>query len=357
MRILFLSSADSIHTARWLRAFTAFGAECRLISIPRGPRLVHGQINLRADRRLHLVDSLKALGPVRRYLRRESPDIVSAHYLTSYGLIAALIDYRPWTLTCWGPEVPLITERSLMDRVRARFVVHRADHVTAAGAAMIPYLFRYGARPEKLSLWPKAVNPDDFPPGRPLEEREPLIVHTRTLDAFYRVDVLIRAFAMVRERIPTVRLELFGEGDAEEELKGLAEELGIAEVVRFRGAQPPDVVGKALGRAALYVAAVPVDAYAFSLLEALACGAYPVVPDNSSNREVLQGSRAALYPAGNVAVLADIFFQALADQKERGLALMENRRLLEVRGELGTGLEGIARVYENLVAAGAVRWR
>jgi glycosyltransferase involved in cell wall biosynthesis len=352
MRLLFLSSGDSIHTRRWLDFFSRRGDECHLISIQAGPRLVEGQLNLRDDRRATLLDSLRALPAVRGYIARTRPDLISAHYLTNYGLIAALLDRHPWTLTCWGPEVPLITERSTADRLRARFVCRRADHVTAAGRAMLPYLRRYGVRPERLAVWPKGIDPHAFPPGHRLEERETTIVHTRTLDRFYRVEVLLRALARARRSRSELRLELLGAGNAEDELRSLTTELGISEAVRFRGPQPPGVVGAALGRAALYVVTVPVDAYAFSLVEALACGAYPIVPDHASNREVLQDCRGALYPAGDVEALTQRILTALDDTAERRAAVEVNRRTIERRGELGCNLGGIARAWEALVETG-----
>lgn len=352
MRILFLASGDSVHTPRWLSFFQRRGHRCALVSIQAGPRLVEDQLNLRPDRRAGLLDSMRALGPVRDYLRRFRPHLVSAHYLTNYGLIAALLDRHPWTLTCWGPEVPLITERSLPDRLRAGFVVRRADHVTAAGRAMVPHLLRYGARPERLAVWPKGVDPAAFPPGRPAAERGELIVHTRTLDHFYRVDVLLRALAVARKRRPGLRLELLGTGNAEEELRALARELGLEGAVCFRGARPSAAVGEALGRAALYVVTVPVDAYAFSLIEALACGAYPIVPDHASNREVLACARGTLYEPLDADALAERILTALDDRDERAAAVSVNRRLVEDRGELGHNLDGIARAWEDLVHRG-----
>ena len=52
------------------------------------------------------------------------------------------------------------------------------------------------------------------------------------------VDTLLKAIAMARESAPEMRALIVGQGDAREELEGMAEELEIAEVVRFTGHVP-----------------------------------------------------------------------------------------------------------------------
>lgn len=61
-----------------------------------------------------------------------------------------------------------------------------------------------------------------------------LITHS-TLMPRYGIDVAIRAMAILRDRIPRARLEIFGRGDARADLERLARELAIEDRVAFRG--------------------------------------------------------------------------------------------------------------------------
>ena len=61
------------------------------------------------------------------------------------------------------------------------------------------------------------------------------VIYHGTLVGRYGVDVLVRAFARVRERFPHARLEIYGRGETMDELVALARELGIADRVQFGG--------------------------------------------------------------------------------------------------------------------------
>ncbi len=61
-----------------------------------------------------------------------------------------------------------------------------------------------------------------------------LITHS-TLMPRYGIDVAIRAMALLRDRVPEARLEIYGRGDARADLERLAAEIGVADRVDFRG--------------------------------------------------------------------------------------------------------------------------
>jgi len=61
-----------------------------------------------------------------------------------------------------------------------------------------------------------------------------LITHS-TLMPRYGIDVAVRAMALLRDRVPEARLEIYGRGDAREDLERLAFEIGVADRVEFRG--------------------------------------------------------------------------------------------------------------------------
>ena len=63
---------------------------------------------------------------------------------------------------------------------------------------------------------------------------EPLVVVAGRLAPYKRVDMLIEAVELVRERIPDVQLEVIGTGDAEGDLRRTAARLGAGSWVRIQ---------------------------------------------------------------------------------------------------------------------------
>ena len=90
---------------------------------------------------------------------------------------------------------------------------------------------RNGADPERMWTMYNGVAPESFPPA--LEEPdEPTIVFVGRIDPLKDLHTLIRAFAIVREKMPAARLRMFGgtptgNGSYEDSCLALIEELGL----------------------------------------------------------------------------------------------------------------------------------
>jgi len=82
------------------------------------------------------------------------------------------------------------------------------------------------------------------------------LLHVGRLVAWKRVDMLIRAFARVRENFPESELLIIGSGPEEEKLKKLANELQLGESVNFlSGVYDQELLGKYFLASSLYVLA------------------------------------------------------------------------------------------------------
>jgi len=113
-----------------------------------------------------------------------------------------------------------------------------------------------------------------YPPLRPGFHAGPAgdyVLHLSRLDAAKRVDLLLRAAALV-PRDPPLRYIIAGEGPDRRALEDLARGLGLGERVQFRGrvsdAEAADLYA---GARAVYYAPVDED-YGFSTVEAFASG-------------------------------------------------------------------------------------
>jgi glycosyltransferase involved in cell wall biosynthesis len=103
----------------------------------------------------------------------------------------------------------------------------------------------------------------------------PLLVCTRNFEPGYAVDVVVRAFADIRNEFRSARLLLAGTGSREAAIRALVRELDLGDV-EFCGAVPRSRIGELLDRADVFVNASSVDNMPVSILEAFAAG-LPVV--------------------------------------------------------------------------------
>lgn len=107
-------------------------------------------------------------------------------------------------------------------------------------------------------------------------EGPPLIYAGRLLRE-KRIDLLLRAVALLADRHPGVLLTIFGDGPYRDTLVRLADELGIADRVDFRGhVETSAEVWESLGRARVAVQPSEREGFGLFPLEAMAAG-LPVV--------------------------------------------------------------------------------
>lgn len=146
----------------------------------------------------------------------------------------------------------------------------------------------------------------------------PLVYAGRLLRA-KRVDLLLRAVALLAPRHPGVLLTVFGDGPHKEELVRLAGELGIATQVDFRGhVETSEEVWRNLGQARIAVQPSEREGFGLFPLEAMAAG-LPVVycesPESAVPELVRHGVEGICTPA-EPAPLAAALDRLLTDDVE-----------------------------------------
>jgi glycosyltransferase involved in cell wall biosynthesis len=105
-------------------------------------------------------------------------------------------------------------------------------------------------------------------------ERVPLrpqLLSTRNLEAYYRVEDTLRAFALIRAERPDATLTIVGYGSEEHRLRQLAASL-CRDGVRFVGRIDPARIAELYDAADIFVNSSVVDNQPLSLLEAFASG-------------------------------------------------------------------------------------
>ena len=150
-----------------------------------------------------------------------------------------------------------------------------------------------------------------YTPDATQRARTPLFAYLGRLKRYKRVDLILRAFARLREG--EARLEIAGAGDHRPALERLAASLDLGERVRFLGRiSEPDKVAL-LRRAWALVFTSPKEGWGITNLEAAASGTPVVASDSPGIREsVRHGETGFLVPHGDIEALAAAM-QRIAD--------------------------------------------
>jgi glycosyltransferase involved in cell wall biosynthesis len=124
-----------------------------------------------------------------------------------------------------------------------RVILPAADHVFVQSAKMKENIAAQGVPVEKMTPVPMGIPPRlfDLATGPAVDGVPGQIIYLGTLAASRRLEVLIEAFALVRQRHPAATLLMVGDGDFPHEramLEQFAIRLGVADAVRFTGFLP-----------------------------------------------------------------------------------------------------------------------
>jgi len=352
MRIALFSSAANVHTPRWVDFFTGRGHEVHLISIERGEKLCANQHTLTRTDGVSQWKVFRSVGRARRLVREIDPDVVLGQYLPSHGFLAALVDRHPLAVAAWSPDIPYAVDRHPYDRWRVGLILKRADLTLVCGRHLLDHARRLGAEERRVAATYVGVNPDMFHPGDD-GERDPRLVFTnREHKGILRVETLIQALPDVVRRIPDVRVVVANDGPRRGSLERLAEKLGVRDRCEFVGRLASRQTADYLRNAAVYVSCSEVDGMSISLLEALACGAYPVVTDIPADREIIAaGARADLFPVGDAVGNASALAERLIARLDGPERSDEDRRVnLEVFRRVGRLEDNLALVERRLQA-------
>ncbi|HEX8707357.1 MAG TPA: glycosyltransferase family 4 protein [Pyrinomonadaceae bacterium] len=107
----------------------------------------------------------------------------------------------------------------------------------------------------------------------------PVFLSNRNLEAHYNVACVLRAFALIQQRLSTARLIVAGDGSQRGELEALARKLNLKQT-EFVGSVTPEKMVELYDAADIYLNASEIDNMPLSILEAYASG-LPVVTSDA----------------------------------------------------------------------------
>ncbi|KAA6450732.1 glycosyltransferase family 4 protein [Bacillus swezeyi] len=137
-----------------------------------------------------------------------------------------------------------------------------------------------------------------------LNEDDFILIYPAELNVNKNQSLLIEAAALLKDRMPNIKLVFAGKGQMEKEYRRLAEQKGIAANIRFAGFQKE--IHEWIQLADVSVASSIREGLGMNLLEGMAAGKPAVATDNRGHREVIKdGINGFLIPQGDAGIFSD----------------------------------------------------
>lgn len=336
MKVLLLAPSKSIHTHKWALFYKNQGIQVKVVTFSDHyseenakeidtfvlPKLLPGKLSY-----------FSSVFALKKVLKQFNPDILHAHYVSSYGFIGALANYHTFYVSVWGRDIFQFPQQGSINRRIVDFTLKKADVICSTSHVMAKETNKYTDK--KVFITPFGVDLTKFKPIDGLKTRERFTLGTvKALSDKYGIADLIHAFAKIHETYPNSDLLIVGDGPQRAEYEELTRELGIADVTTFTGRVLNDKVPEYINKMNIFAVPSTEDSESFGVaaVESMACGV-PVVVSNVGGlpEVVLEGITGYVVEKENPSQLADAFIK-----------LLENA---DIRLEMG--LKGIEHVKEH----------
>jgi glycosyltransferase involved in cell wall biosynthesis len=295
---------ESSRPARQIRYFSLPGG----IGLPSSglmlfARLVGDVGRIHASNPIHLIHSHSALpcGHAAALLSRELhiPFVVTVHGLDAYSTRQVKGISGEWC-----KRISRLVYRSACRTICVSQKV--ADRVAAGATTPVRTVVVYNG-----------VDPNLFFPAENIAEPMQVLA-VGDLIPIKGHEILLRAFACVRQRFPECTCEIVGDGPERRRLQDLVRMLGIESNVRFLGRLPRAEVSVAMRRCTIFALPSRYEALGCVYLEAMASGKTVVACRGQGIEEVIRdGENGVLVASDDISQLSNALGLLLADRQVR----------------------------------------
>jgi glycosyltransferase involved in cell wall biosynthesis len=305
MKVLLLADTYSEHTEKWATSLANEGIEIGLFSFNKASYEWHQHKNItvffepeqkiNAEKTLTKLAYLKYVTVLKKILRHFNPDILHAHYATSYGLVGALANFHPFVISSWGTDVMKFPNKNFVAKSILGYNFKKADLLCATSNTIADHIKLVTNKP--VSVIPFGIDLNKFQKKQVhslFNDGEFVIGSIKPLETIYNINVLIRAFSLLHEKHRHLRLLIIGEGSIEQDLKGLCNTLGISEKVKFTGRVPFNEINKYYNMLDVLVNISEYESFGVSVIEAMACEKPVIVSNVGGLKEIVINDQVGL---------------------------------------------------------------
>jgi L-malate glycosyltransferase len=360
MRVLLLADVASGHTEKWALGLAQRGIEVGIFSLNKTEfKWMAGEPKVKVLFELkerHVANGIGSkityfsyVPKLKKIIAEFKPDVVHAHYASSYGLLGSLSKFHPFVLSAWGTDVMKFPQESFMNKKIIRFNLKCADAVCATSETINKYIQDIYQR--EVHIIPFGIDFEAFKPAEGSKSKDMFVVGAiKSLEKIYNIDVLIKAFADLRSRHSNTKLLIVGDGTEKENLMELAKQLRIQDSVVFAGRVPSKETPDHFNKLNCLVNISQRESFGVSVIEAMACKVPVIVSDTGGLREIVDNGITGIYvEPGNVEQTSRAIEKIMQDKTLANAMAEKAYQSVKERFSWNTNLTEQIKVYEDLI--------
>lgn len=353
MKICFLGDAGSVHIRRWVEFFRDSGNEVHLISFRYakidGIKLYNLDESVNSNgNNIHYI---KNIFKIRKIIKKINPDIINAHYLTSYGFIGSLVKGNiPFVVSTWGSDILVTPKKNKVYEMLTKYVLNKSDLITSDSEYMSSEIIKLNSDKNKVLTIPMGVSLSDIDFENINEDRDLVFLSMRTLCENSNIKCILDAFKIVLSKYENAKLIITNSGNLEEEILNYIEKIGIKNSVEFKGFINRENLFKLLNDGLAFISIPNSDSTSVTLLESMISGSFPIVSNLPANREWIDDEVNGLILENiDSDKLSQLMIRTIEDKNLIKNARKLNRRIIEERAVWEDNMNFAIKSYKKIL--------
>jgi glycosyltransferase involved in cell wall biosynthesis len=331
-RILLLADISSSHTEKWALALAKKGFLVGLFSFNKTSQPWHsGTKNIvilnesesffNSNSVFNKLKYTLVLPKLLRVIKEFKPDVLHAHYASSYGLLGALSQFKPFVISVWGSDVYEFPRKSFLHKFILKYNLKKADKILSTSYAMKGELWKYSSR--EVEVVPFGVDTTMFYPEAIKKSPQDQSIHIGTIKAIedqYGIKTIIEAVNLVRLCLPKVplKLSLVGAGSKTSHYKKMASSMDLDDIITFTGKIPFSKIAHYHNLLDILLNVSTVDeSFGVSVIESMACEKAVIVSNAPGLMEVVEKNCGLIVEKENAQQLARAIMQLIESPQLR----------------------------------------
>lgn len=346
-KILILADANSNHTRKWALILHSKGNAIVIFSLY--PILdswnKENKITVISFFRNSTISRWKkplylfAIFKINKIIYKEKPQIINAHYASSYGLLGALITKNNFYLNFWGSDVFIFPKRNVFNRLILKWIIKRSSKVFSSSLIMTQEISLYTSKSVETINF--GIDTKIYQPNfnKTIDVSKTIKIGIiKSLEPIYRIDLAINALLLLQKSsLLQLELHICGSGSLEHDLRLIANES-----VFFKGKIEQNAIPTFLQSMDIFLNTTEFESFGVSTIEAMACGV-PVVAHNTggSSEIITHNETGILYAPNEVENVAKALLELIINPnnaknmaKQARLCVQQNYELSKISQQI-----------------------
>ncbi len=292
---------------------------------------------------------------LKTYLRKFPVDLVHAMRIQNEAYVAAGASKAPLIISIMGNDLVYTARDSRLQRFLTKRVLARCDALLSDCQRDLSLAEKFGLQKRaRKQFFPGngGVNLRFFQMGVEQSQRRPIIMYYRGVSPLFRPLTLLAAFKKLIPLVPEIQLHVLCPlasvkwFDQQRDLYSIP-----SKCLSVEAFVSPAELSRRLQQSMIVVSPAISDGTPNSMLEAMACGAFPVMSRLESIEEWIKHRRnGMLFDPEDPDDLFNSLLSAISEVELRSEAQKQNREIVENRADYDKVMPAVRLFYESILS-------